>query len=158
MDIATVDVTEHRGPLQKAAACLDHATCARARRAMSTRNATEDKSLGTTAGPDRGGIDTDHLDLPYDATLLGVDGEGDVHLHSPKADRVYVLDDSHEPAKVTHETPLGGRSVWDWVEHTEQARGEWAELRYVRGGAFENIVRDIIRAQAQIQGQHEEGR
>ncbi|WP_049987125.1 hypothetical protein [Halobellus rufus] len=114
---------------------------------MSTTNSTGLESSGTTAGRDRGGIDTDHLELPIDAQLLGVDGAGETHLHSPRADRVYVIDDSETPAEVTHEADIGTRSVFDWVEHVESERGEWEDLRYTRGGWADGVVATVIRSQ-----------
>jgi hypothetical protein len=115
---------------------------------MSTNTLSEQNSSDTTdaAGPERGDVPTGHLDLPTDAQLLGVDAHGHTHLHSPRHDWVCVITPDGD---VTHEQDLGTRSVWDWVEHTEQCRGEWASLRYQRGGWAENLVRTIVEAQAQ---------
>jgi len=113
--------------------------------AMSTTNPSEQNSSDTTdaVGPDQGDVPTDHLDLPTDAQLLGVDGHGHTHLHSPRHDWVCVVTPAGD---VEHEQAIGTRSVWDWVEHTAQCRGEWVSLRYQRGGFAENLVRTIIDA------------
>ena len=129
--------------------------------AMSTNTLSEQErsdTTRTTAGRDRGGIDTDHLELPYDAQLLGVDGAGETHLHSTRTDRVFVLDDSEEPAEVTHEADVSGRSIFDWVEHVRGERGAWEDLRYERGSWAEGIVRTIIEAQEQPETRTKEER
>jgi hypothetical protein len=112
---------------------------------MSTTNPSEENTSDTAdaVGPDRGDVPTDHLDLPADAQLLGVDGHGHTHLHSPREDWVCVVTPAGD---VEHEQQIGTRSVWDWVEHTAQCRGEWDELRYQRGGFAENLVRTLVAA------------
>lgn len=115
--------------------------------AMSTNTRSEENTSDTTCdavGPDRGDVPTDHLDLPVDAQLLGVDGHGHTHLHSPRNDWICVVTPAGD---VTHEQELGKRSVWDWVEHTEKCRGAWDELRYTSGGWVEGVVETIVRAQ-----------
>jgi hypothetical protein len=101
-----------------------------------TPSPKEDPSDTTTAefqdavGPDRGDVPTDHLDLPVDAQLLGVDGDGDTHLHSPRADLVVVVTPDGD---VVHEQALEPGDVEHWIDHTEECRGEWDDLRYVTG-------------------------
>lgn len=114
---------------------------------MSTNTRSEENTSDTTTtdavGPDRGDVPTDHLDLPTDATLLGVDGHGHTHLHSPRHDWVCVVTPAGD---VAHKQDIGTRSVWDWVEHTAQCRGEWDSLRYQPGGFAENLVRTLVEA------------
>lgn len=116
-----------------------------------TRNksrVTDDGSIDV-AGPERGDVPTDHLDLPTDAQLLGVDAHGHTHLHSPRQDWVCVITPDGD---VVHEQDLGVRSIWDWVAHTEQCRGEWESIRYQRGGWVENLVQTIVEAGEQDAG------
>jgi len=115
---------------------------------MTTTTPSEEEPSDTTiaqdaAGPDRGDVPTDHLDLPTDAQLLGVDGHGHTHLHSPRRDWVCVVTPAGD---VVHEQDIGARSVWDWVEHTAQCRGEWDAVVYQRGGFAENLVRTLVEA------------
>jgi hypothetical protein len=117
---------------------------------MSTTNSAEQERSDTTVGPDRGDVPTEDLDLPVDAQRLGVDGHGHTHLHSPRNNWVCVVTPTGD---VTHEQDLGKRSVWDWVEHTEQCRGEWDALYYDRGGVFETIVGEIVSAQQEADDQ-----
>lgn len=118
---------------------------------MSTTNPSEQERSDTTTaaqyqdavGPDRGDVPTNHLDLPTDTKLLGVDGHGHTHLHSTRRDWVVVITPDGD---VTHEQVLGGCSVCDWVKHTEQCRGDWDALQYRRGGWAENLFRTITEA------------
>ena len=96
------------------------------------------------AGHDRGDVPTDHLELPTDAKLLGVDGHGHTHLHSTRRDWVVVITPAGD---VVHEQDIGTRSIWDWVEHTTQCRGDWDHLQYRRGGWAEDLVRTLVEAE-----------
>lgn len=112
---------------------------------MSTNTRSEENTSDTTdaVGPDRGDVPTDHLDLPTDAKVLGVDGHGHTHLHSPRHDWVCVVTPAGD---VEHEQDIGTRSIWDWVEHTAQCRGEWDALQYKRGGWADDLVRTLVAA------------
>jgi len=87
-------------------------------------------------------------DIPHHAHLLGLDGDGCVHYHSPRADRVWVVDpapDAPVASVLTHEqhTP----DIWDWIDHTERARGEWRDLRYDRGSWVEALAKRLTEAE-----------
>jgi len=72
--------------------------------------------------------------LPDRGNIVGVDGEGCVHYHSPARDRVWVIDpDPATPiaSVLTHEQRV--EDIWAWIDHTRDCRGEWADLRYHRG-------------------------
>jgi hypothetical protein len=45
---------------------------------------------------------------------------------------------------LTHEQRV--EDIWRWIAHTRDCRGEWAELRYHRGGAFGAIAERIAEA------------
>jgi|GEM_PF-3901820 len=94
---------------------------------------TTTEELQDAVGPDRGGVDTDHLDLPRDAKLLGVDGAGEVHLHSPRAEWVWVIDPDAEPPAVTHEADVPEGRLEAFVDRVRDERGAWEDLRYVFG-------------------------
>ena len=114
---------------------------------MSITAPSEEEPSDTTAtdviGPERGDVPTDHLDLPRDVQLVGVDGHGHTHLHSPRHNWVVVVTPDGD---VPYEQELGTDSVHNWIAHTEQCRGEWDDLRYCEGGAFENIAETIVDA------------
>jgi hypothetical protein len=70
-----------------------------------------------------------------------------VHYHVRRGRTVWVSnpDLSTPIASVcTHEQRV--ERIWDWIKHTRTCRGEWRELRYDRGGAFENIAETIVEA------------
>ena len=72
--------------------------------------------------------------LPSRGNIVGVDGDGCVHYHSPARDRVWVIDPDPETpiaSLLTHEQHV--ERIWAWIDHTRQCRGDWAELRYHRG-------------------------
>jgi len=118
---------------------------------MTTTNPTGQKQSGTTATTRRGiDVDVDHLrerlgiDCPADVQRLGVDGAGEVHYHSPSAAAVWVVDG--DDGTVTHVADHTARSVWQWVDHVREERGEWTALNYDRSlGAA--LARTVQRAQ-----------
>lgn len=101
-----------------------------------------------TGGTDLNSIGDKRSDIPHHAQVLGPDGSGAVHYHSPRADRVWVVDpdpDSPVASVLTHDqyTP----DIWAWIDHTTECRGAWRDLRYDRGSAFANIIETIAEAQ-----------
>jgi len=92
-------------------------------------------------------IAADRDDIPHHAQLLGIDGEGAAHVHSPRADRVWVVDsdpDAPVDSALTHSKPTP--DIWAWIDHTAECRG-WDELRYDRGSFAEALARTIAEAQ-----------
>ena len=64
--------------------------------------------------------------LPFDRYELGVDGEGSVHFHSPRADRVVVVD---EAGDIEETFDLAGKKLAGFIAHVDEHRG-WETLRY----------------------------
>lgn len=94
-------------------------------------NPSEQNSSDTTDGIT---VDADALaarlgiDLPRDTQRLGVDGAGEVHYHSPRADRVWVVDG--DDTTVTHVADLTGKSTQEWIAHVRGERGDWTTCYY----------------------------
>lgn len=74
-------------------------------------------------------------DLPGDAILLGVDGEGYDHYLSPYRQTVYILDDD----QLDREVDVQGRSLTSYGQWVSQTRGRWAEWY-----CLENGMADLI--------------
>jgi len=73
--------------------------------------------------------------------VLGVDAEGDIHVHRPAADRVEVfdLDGEYEIGDRINGEPkltqrLGGRAVGSWVRYVAHERGWDRTTRHAEGG------------------------
>jgi hypothetical protein len=101
----------------------------------------------TTDSTDLNSVVTERPHLPDRGNIVGLDGDGCVHYHSPHAERVWVIDpDPATPVAsvLTHEQRVD--DIWAWIEHTRQCRGDWAELRYHRGGAVGAIAERIAEA------------
>jgi len=101
----------------------------------------------TTDTNDIKGIVADRPQIPRAANIVGVDGDGDVHIHSPREDRVWVLDvdpDSPAASVITHIQDVP--DIWAWIDHTEQCRGAWRELRYHRGSWAQALVETLTEA------------
>jgi len=106
--------------------------------------ATTNPSPETNGDTDLNSVVDDRPHLPPRGNIVGVDGEGCVHYHSPARDRVWVIDpDPATPVDsvLTHEQRV--ERIWAWIAHTRDCRGDWAELRYHRGGAFGAIAERI---------------
>jgi hypothetical protein len=98
----------------------------------------------TTDSTDLNSVVAERPHLPPRGNIVGLDGEGCVHYHSVAENRVWVIDpDPATPVDsvLTHEQEV--RDIWAWIAHTRDCRGEWAELRYHRGGAFGAIAERI---------------
>ena len=116
---------------------------------MSTNTLSEQNSSDTTATD---GIDVDvaalaaalGIDLPRDTQRLGVDGAGEVHYHSPRADRVWVVDG--DDTAVTHVADVTGKSIHSWISHVRGERGDWTVCYYDRS-LGEGLARALQRAQ-----------
>lgn len=114
---------------------------------MSTTNASEHNSSDTTDGIT---VDADALaarlgiDLPADTQRLGVDGAGEVHYHSPRTDRVWVVDG--DDTTVTHVADVAGKSIHSWIAHVRGERGDWTTCYYDRGLAT-GLAQALQRAQ-----------
>jgi hypothetical protein len=109
--------------------------------------ATTNPSPETNGDTDLKSVVDERPHLPPRGNIVGLDGEGCVHYHSPARDRVWVIDpDPATPidSVLTHDQEV--RDIWAWIDHTRQCRGEWAELRYHRGGAFSAIAERIAEA------------
>jgi len=100
---------------------------------MSTNTRSEQNSSDTTDGIT---VDADALaarlgiDLPGDTQRLGVDGAGEVHYHSPRAQRVWVVDGDTPDPTVTHVADVTGKSTQDWIAHVRGERGDWTVCYY----------------------------
>jgi len=101
----------------------------------------------TNGASDLKSIVDERPEIPRAANVVGIDGQGCVHYHSPRERTVWVInpDPSTPIASVcTHEQRV--ERIWDWIEHTRTCRGAWRELRYDRGGVFEAIAETIVEA------------
>jgi len=110
--------------------------------------ATTDPSLPDRSGTDINGIVDERPEIPRSANVVGIDGEGCVHFHSPRERTVWVINpdpDTPIASVCTHEQRV--EDIWRWIDHTCDCRGEWAELRYHRGSAFAQIA-TIVREAA----------
>ena len=76
--------------------------------------------------------------LPFDRYELGVDGEGAVHFHSPRADRVVVVD---ERGAVEETIDLTERTLASYVAFVDGRRG-WSTLNYAE--TFGDILREAL--------------
>ena len=97
---------------------------------MSRRQPVSD----TTDATDLNSVVTERPHLPDRGNIVGVDGDGCVHYHSPRADRVWVIDPDPETpvaSVLTHEQHVP--RIWAWIDHTRDCRGAWRDLRYHRG-------------------------
>ena len=72
--------------------------------------------------------------------VLGVDAEGDIHVHRPAAERVEVfdLDGEYEIGDRINGTPkltqrLDGQAVGSWVRYVEHERGWDRTTRHAEG-------------------------
>ena len=118
---------------------------------MTTTTFSEHNSSDTTTTD---GIDVDvdalaarlGIDLPRDTQRLGVDGAGEVHYHSPRTQRVWVVDGDTPDATVTHVADLTGQSTQDWIAHVRGERGDWTVCYYDRGLAT-GLAQALQRAQ-----------
>jgi len=109
--------------------------------------ATTNPSLESTSDTDLKRTVDERPHLPDRGNIVGLDGDGCVHYHSPHADRVWVIDpDPATPVAsvLTHDQEV--RDIWAWIDHVRACRGEWAELRYHRGGAVGAIAERIAEA------------
>lgn len=67
--------------------------------------------------------------------VVGIDAEGDVHVHYPAADRVavYAVGDEYEigdhlaAGAIVREQALDDRPLREWFEYVEGVRGDWLE-------------------------------
>ncbi|MBB6645037.1 hypothetical protein [Halobellus ruber] len=103
----------------------------------------------TTDDTDLNRITYDHSALPRAANILGIDGAGAVHVHSPRQDRVWMLavdTDAPVESEVTHEADLRGNSVHEWIAHVRGERGVWQDLRYDRGSWVAALGRHLAAA------------
>lgn len=101
----------------------------------------------TTDGTDLKSIVDERPEIPRAANVVGIDGNGCVHFHSPRERTVWVInpDPSTPIASVcTHAQRV--ERIWDWIAHTRTCRGAWRELRYHRGSAFAAIAERIVEA------------
>jgi len=106
--------------------------------------ATTNPSPETNGGTDLERIADDRPEIARDANIVGVDGEGCVHYHSPRADHVWVVTPDPETpiaSVLTHEQTV--YDIYDWIDHTRTCRGAWRDLRYGRGSAFAAIAATV---------------
>lgn len=114
---------------------------------MTTTTLSEHNSSDTTDGIT---VDADALtarlgiDLPRDTQRLGVDGAGEVHYHSPRTDRVWVVDG--DDTIVTHVADVAGKSIHEWIAHVRGERGAWTTCYYDRDLGT-GLARALLRAQ-----------
>ena len=99
------------------------------------------ETMSTQAPSEFQGTD---LELPSDATKLGVDGNGAAHYYSRIANEVFVSErDGTTRTFDLDATPCDGPS--DWTDHVHAQRGDWRDLRYRDGNAFAHLAKQLGR-------------
>jgi len=110
----------------------DSASCS-ARPTMSTETTPAARTAGMTVES------RDELErLPYDRYELGVDGDGTVHFHSPRADRVVAV---AEDGEIETTIDLADRRLARYVAFVDDRRG-WSDLNYAE--SFADILMEAL--------------
>jgi hypothetical protein len=110
----------------------DSASCS-ARPTMSTETTPAARTAGMTVES------RDELErLPYDRYELGVDGDGTVHFHSPRADRVVAV---AEDGEIETTIDLADRRLARYVAFVDDRRG-WSDLNYA--ASFGDILMEAL--------------
>lgn len=87
-------------------------------------------------------------DLPTDATLLGVDGEGYDHYLSPYRQTAYIIDSD---GQIDREVDVRGRSLTAYGEWVSRTRGRWTEW-YCCGSGLPGLVGELATSAAAHSG------
>jgi len=118
---------------QQAAAGCDRLDLCSAPNAMSTETTPAARTAGMTVES------RDELErLPYDRYELGVDGDGTVHFHSPRADRIVAV---AADGSIETTIDLADRRLARYVAFVDDRRG-WSDLNYAE--SFGDILMEAL--------------